>query len=564
MRRRSIVTTCLSPAAFSNTSLFWATIIGGFGTLVLVPGPTTHGLFSLPWLLVVLASQAALAACILGARHLRSQPSPANVCATLFVAGALRGTVVAIGAGLVGVQEISAGNLLNRSLNSAVITVIGIGLIGGTIAWRQDFATQYRVLRARALALEHARDDDEIDPEILRTWTTIKGSLDGTLQQATDRLANGTSPDDLNDAARLITRAIDTEIRPASHDLWPETIPDAAAVRVPTLLREVFGTWRLPLPEVLVSLGLIVGVGSLVRSGILAGGLYTLRYLVVTGVALWLSQILVRLIPRFTAAIAATTLLSLPVVLLFTDRVIGGGLLQLPADPIGQLVVALATPIAAVFITMAVNAVRHRSDLLNALQRRIDDDVATLLVGATKDAQQLSVFMHHSVQSELAAIALNLREAASTDDANTADAARRNALKHLDELAALDPDSPPWLQKGTSITRIHDVVAAWQGIASIELGLPPEDSLRADQWHVAERVIEEGLANAVRHGHATRIEVIARAREGILELEISDDGSTDPASAPRGIGSQWLDRIAPGDWELVQTSHGARLRVRIR
>lgn len=580
MRSHPLITACLSPFALSNRAILWATCIGGFGTLVLVPGPTTAGLFSLQWLAVVVASQAILALALIGVRLVRPEPSPTTVFATLFIGGALRGAVVAVGSGLVGVHELTWGACVSRSLNSAIITVIGIGLIGGTIAWRHDFATQYQLLRSRATELQRAHDDGSvIAPEILQAWSTIKLALDDSLRQACDRLAIGATEADLIDAAQLITRSIDIDLRPASRAMWNDAIPDADPVRLPSLLAQTLRTWRLPLREVLLFLAVVVGVGSVVRSGLVDGGLYTIRYLAVTALVLWLSTALARALPTAASVVAVITLVALPVLLLIADQRIGLAVLHTPADSTGQLVVAIATPISAVFITMAVDAVRRRREVLESLQVRIDAEAAALLArdsGVARDARRLSVFMHHSVQSELSALAMQLTEAATTHDASTVNSVRLSVLDKLERVVALDPDQPPWLQSESGLRRILEVVDAWRGILSIDMTLPDWDACRADQWLVAEKVIEEGLANSMRHGSATRVIITGTMDREDLLLDLVDDGTRDIAeqelasgvsagTANRaGLGLQWLERVAPGDWQLQQSERGTRLSLRIR
>ena len=74
------------------------------------------------------------------------------------------------------------------------------------------------------------------------------------------------------------------------------------------------------------------------------------------------------------------------------------------------------------------------------------------------------------------------------------------------------------------------------------------------------------LANSARHGGAGRVTISGHREADVLVLRIADDG-TDArrAGQPRhGLGTQWLDRVAPGDWTRRQTAAGAQLTVRIR
>ena len=559
--------TWLSPLALSNTALLIATVIGAFGTLVLVPG--TSGTITWGWVGVTVASQAAFAVLIVGVRHLSRAPGPLTVLLTLVVSGAIRGTIIAVGAGIVGLSAITPGSVISRSINSAVISVIGVALIGATLTWRADFRAQYRLLRDRALLLgSAAQEGDTIDPTVLDAWTSMKGDLDTTLRQASDRLAAGATAQDLRDAADLLTSAVDVNLRPASRAMWQETIPEDRPLRLRALFVETIARWQLPLGFILGFLAIVVGVGSLVRSGLIFGGAYTLRYLIVTGLILWASTALARARPRRAPVIAVVTLILLPPLVLACDYLIGDVLLGLPEDPTGQIIVALQTPVTTMFIAMAVEAVRDRQQVLDALQARIDAEAVELRrrgKNTGRDSQRLSLFVHHSVQSELSALAMQVREAAATNDAVTMEAARASALERLRRLEALDAYAPPWLREDTGSARITQIVQAWTGILDIQVDLPVESACRADQWQLAAQVIEEGLANSARHGHADHVSIVGRCESGDLILVITDDGTAPEGTSSRsGVGTQWLDRIAPGDWQLDQTPAGARLSVRIR
>ena len=261
---------------------------------------------------------------------------------------------------------------------------------------------------------------------------------------------------------------------------------------------------------------------------------------------------------------------ALPILLLASSVLIADGRFGLPPDRVSEAIVALQAPITAVLIAMAVEAGRQRQRIVEALQARIDADAIGLLArsgGAHDDAQRLSVFMHHSVQSELAALAMRLREAPLTGEADTIGDVAASVLMRLGAIESLDPATPPWLGQADGYQRVEQIVDAWTGVLDVRVSLPAADACRRHQWLVATRVIEEGLANAARHGDASRVTIEGRVDGACLTLSIEDDGSPggEPlASDATGIGTQWLDRIAPGDWDLRRTAAGSALVVVIR
>jgi signal transduction histidine kinase len=86
--------------------------------------------------------------------------------------------------------------------------------------------------------------------------------------------------------------------------------------------------------------------------------------------------------------------------------------------------------------------------------------------------------------------------------------------------------------------------------------LPPD--VEATAYFVA----SEALANVAKHAHASRASISARREEGVLVIEISDDG-VGGASASTGSGLHGLaDRVeARGGHFRVESSPGAGTRV---
>ena len=58
------------------------------------------------------------------------------------------------------------------------------------------------------------------------------------------------------------------------------------------------------------------------------------------------------------------------------------------------------------------------------------------------------------------------------------------------------------------------------------------------------RIVQEGLTNVLRHAHATRVEVSARAGGGFLELEVTDDGQVTGGVSAAGHGLRGMSERA--------------------
>jgi signal transduction histidine kinase len=106
------------------------------------------------------------------------------------------------------------------------------------------------------------------------------------------------------------------------------------------------------------------------------------------------------------------------------------------------------------------------------------------------------------------------------------------------------------------------VVTAWSGIASITVHTP-EQPTDLNRWHLAVDAIEEAVANAVRHGKATTIDVATMETPDCLEIRIADDGGNQVHVGCPGVGQAWFDSISPGRWQHVKTPTGTALTMQI-
>ena len=72
------------------------------------------------------------------------------------------------------------------------------------------------------------------------------------------------------------------------------------------------------------------------------------------------------------------------------------------------------------------------------------------------------------------------------------------------------------------------------------------ERLRPDQEEVLYRVVQEGMTNARRHGHAKHLEITIGAKRGAIYLLLADDGEgADIAELEKGFGLRHMqERLA--------------------
>ncbi|HEX6715010.1 MAG TPA: ATP-binding protein, partial [Thermoleophilaceae bacterium] len=89
----------------------------------------------------------------------------------------------------------------------------------------------------------------------------------------------------------------------------------------------------------------------------------------------------------------------------------------------------------------------------------------------------------------------------------------------------------------------------------------PADRFQAEIEASAYFIVAEALTNVVKHSHATHAEVTASVDDGLLRIEIRDDGSG--GADPGGHGLVGMrDRVtALGGWLRIESPMGGGTRV---
>ncbi|MFZ4819917.1 MAG: hypothetical protein ACOYLU_14830, partial [Limisphaerales bacterium] len=186
---------------------------------------------------------------------------------------------------------------------------------------------------------------------------------------------------------------------------------------------------------------------------------------------------------------------------------------------------------------------------------RIDLLVQTEVISSiTKDAARV---LHGSVQATLVSCAMAIDRAAMTNDA----AAYAEALGHARRVLR-----GPWEASRDSVVlvsldaEIQKKVRLWQGLASITAFVSPGAKLlNGALTRTVGEVVEEGICNAVRHGHpdhiAVQVDLVNEEQSSYVRIRVVDDGlgCTDGAS---GLGTVLLNEACPGRWTRTTPSGG--------
>ena len=172
--------------------------------------------------------------------------------------------------------------------------------------------------------------------------------------------------------------------------------------------------------------------------------------------------------------------------------------------------------------------------------------------------RDIAVALHGGLQADLTAAAMRAQRAIDSGDAAAAQEALREARSLVDGALVTTRQRP------ASVRHAAEAVArAWAELADVVVTVEVSSEPGPRTVATIEEILLEGVSNAVRHGHAKRIEISVREVGPELQVTITDDGVGVTGEDP-GLGAAMFDELAPNAWSLDPWGKGARLSVAIR
>jgi two-component system sensor histidine kinase UhpB len=164
------------------------------------------------------------------------------------------------------------------------------------------------------------------------------------------------------------------------------------------------------------------------------------------------------------------------------------------------------------------------------------------LAAQENERKRIARELHDEVGQGLVAIALMAERAAAAppgDGGETyAEIARRTHF-YLDELRRIAHELRPEMLDDLGLIDALVALVTSAGVDHgliVEPDLPPALELCGEHELVVYRVAQEALANAARHAHATYAWLTVAEHDGVLVLEVGDDGRGIHAGAEPGVG----------------------------
>ena len=184
-------------------------------------------------------------------------------------------------------------------------------------------------------------------------------------------------------------------------------------------------------------------------------------------------------------------------------------------------------------LSMAASFASHAAVAMELAQARVDQ----MLLAQAADRDRIAGDLHDHVIQELFALGMKLQSQTARSDPATA--ARVNGyIDTLDEVikkirssifGLQQPAQPPASLQARVMEIVDEHTSQLGFTASVSFAGAPGPSLDETLTHDILAVTREALSNCARHAHATAVSISLAAQDGLITLEVTDNG--------RGLGT---------------------------
>jgi signal transduction histidine kinase len=223
---------------------------------------------------------------------------------------------------------------------------------------------------------------------------------------------------------------------------------------------------------------------------------------------------------------------------------------------LGQLL--LSVSYIALLITVNGYTVinRQRTEVITSLEKHISGERYLSSVnesGAARRKADLANYLHGEIQAGLTASSLLLQQAAKSGDSELA----QEALERASGLLNQDLTNISYTRMATPDVKIKKIIDGWKGIADISVALPSFDQLNENVSRSSVQLIEEAVANSIRHAKATDIKVSGILKKDLLTITIISNGEP-MTKGKAGLGTKMFNDLA-AEWNYAAESGHNRL-----
>ena len=216
-----------------------------------------------------------------------------------------------------------------------------------------------------------------------------------------------------------------------------------------------------------------------------------------------------------------------------------------------------------IIISFMYNLFRSESDIRSFVKQLIDSskiDQSLAQDEALRVQYDIARYLHGNLQSRMMSLGLTLKMSQQHDEESMS-----SAMSIADSL--LNSPFAEYLDQHARalVEEVDFAVGKWDGLLNVKTDIEDlDEKLSFVQKRAIGAVVEEALANALRHGFAKEVNIrIYQGRTGI-SIDITDDG-IGPRMQKPGLGTRLYDLVAINGWSLQYRldGFGSILELRI-
>lgn len=445
--------------------------------------------------------------------------------------------------------------LLGRVLNSTFTVVFWVGLASIVIESQRRFKRRYGALLSQLLILRLRNNTSPnsgyalMAQQIARMQLKIKKSIQDRDPHLSDMVQARALADTLREE-------IETELRPLSQQLWIKSVYSPPTPKISHFFWNALSELQYPFTLTAILYACTNVVNTTQSLGFVAGLVYGISTFLIFSLLEKTRRFLVKRFLQFSPKINFCFITSIGLVV----GLLSHGFFRLIAFDYSFAVAILSAPSLPILILSASGiqlTLQNRQTIVDLLNNKLA--LAKNLPTDSIVHGNVAAYLHNSLQSELLALAIQLDSLSENPDPE------RNRLV-MEKIEALisqsrSEDFKNFLESPEE--RFRRIVDSWDGITKINFDVSESVWLDGSRSSIVVALAQEAIANAVRSGQATQIDISVSLEGDSLVVSVLDNGYATLLPSNRGIGSQWIDRIAVSDWKLEVTETGHALRVEI-
>jgi hypothetical protein len=428
--------------------------------------------------------------------------------------------------------------LTERLANSVLTTLFWLTLSNIVVSISRSFKLRYDWALNQMLSHEfQAQRNYELNLDSLNTIESkLKSSVEKYLGQM-DLIA-------AKNLAESIKAQINDEIRPLSQRIWIEKLDEFPATNKRLLLKDAITSLDSSKSIFLLILTLLSLLNNLFLRGL---GESLLR----TVTTLFMVLLLLKIFDSkdsssgFSFNLIFLILLGF-VPVIFSEAIVAA--LGYQSQWIATLLISPIPPVLLIVLSVIELSNKDRKLVISALNKYSHHPDRT--------KEDLALYLHNTLQSELLALSSQLEEVAVAGDKERLPAVLERVSALINK--SLIDDFAKYSE--TPLLKIESLISAWRGIMQIEFDVAAEYLQDPKRNVVIARTVEEVITNAFRRGKASKIHISGLQIDGNLELFFETDGVLSlPGEA--GLGSKWFDSISIRPWVIEESSKGVTFKI---